>query len=86
MVYEKEKNILIPFRIFNPSFLTVGMHLLATQLRGCEAVTKRLPTIDVGVQSEQLLTRQRGIAQNSVHTVGTGAVCAGKKVSFMLNL
>lgn len=82
----KKNPFLFPLEFSILSLLTIGMHLLATQLRGCEAVTERLTAVDVGVQSEQLLARQRGIAQNSVHAVGAGAICAGKKVSLMFLL
>lgn len=64
------------------SCLTIGMELLIGQLRWCKPMSKWLSTIDVGVQSEQLLTWQRWISQHAIHTMGTRSICVKIKNAF----
>ena len=54
--------------------LTIGVELLIGQLRRCKPVSKGLPAIYVGVQGQELLPWQRGIPQQPVHPMSTGAI------------
>lgn len=68
------RGVVSPECIALTSCLTIGVQLLIVQLRWCQSMSKRFSTVDVRVQSEELLTWQRRISQNPIHAVGTRSI------------